>query len=192
MVTTQEALNSPSALLDEEEQLLAQELLLEAAEETFSCGAAFTTETEPSVEMAEDLKEPGNDDGGDSGGGTEINTSGAVQQQEQQQELPERGATHGVGEEDSSIREPQPPPLSTLEAVASGSECRPVENSDLSVPLSSSPTSGHSHSNREIQQENIKHALHEIISEIDREMEADLSNEEVSLLAAASRMAAGK
>jgi hypothetical protein len=100
---------------------------------------------------------------------------------EQEQEILEReAATHEVGEEDSSIR--QEPRLSTLveEAVASGSECRPVENSDLSVPLSSSLSSSHSHSNREIQQENIKHALHEIISEIDREMEADLSNEEVS------------
>lgn len=162
---------------------MAQELLLEAGEESFSCGAAFTTEAEPpSIEMAEDLKEPGNDDGGDSGG-TEINTSAVdvVQQQELEQEILEReAATHEVGEEDSSIR--QEPRLSTLveEAVASGSECRPVENSDLSVPLSSSLSSSHSHSNREIQQENIKHALHEIISEIDREMEADLSNEEVS------------
>lgn len=161
---------------------MAQELLLEAAEETFSCGAAFTTEAEPpSIEMAEDLKEPGNDDGGDSGG-TEINTS-AVDVQQEQEILEREAATHEVGEEDSaSIR--QEPRLSTLveEAVASGSECRPVENSDLSVPLlsSSSLSSGHSHSNREIQQENIKHALHEIISEIDREMEADLSNEEVS------------
>lgn len=34
--------------------------------------------------------------------------------------------------------------------------------------------------NREIEQESIKHALHEIISEIDREMEADFANEEVS------------
>ena len=180
MVTHQETLNSPLALLDEEEQLLAQEILLEETalvvdEKCCSSQTIFTTEMEPSIEMAEDLKEPGNDDGrigGDSSrSGTEINTSDGivvVQQQEHEQLMSDVA-------EDLSIRQE-----SEAAAVASGSECRPVETCDLSAIPSSSSVANNNSSNREIQQENIKHALHEIISEIDREMEADLSNEEVS------------
>lgn len=181
MVTHQsESLNSPLALLDEEEQLLAQEILLEETavvvdEKCCSSQTIFTTEMEPSIEMAEDLKEPGNDDGrigGDSSrSGTEINTSDGivvVQQQEHEQLMSDVA-------EDLSIRQE-----SEAAAVASGSECRPVETCDLSAIPSSSSVANNNSSNREIQQENIKHALHEIISEIDREMEADLSNEEVS------------
>ena len=182
MVTHQESLNSPLALVDEEEQLLAQEILLEETavvvdEKCCSSQTIFTTEMEPSIEMAEDLQEPGNDDGrigGDSSrSGTEINTSDGivvVQQQEHEQLMSD------VADEDLSIRQE-----SEAAAVASGSECRPVETCDLSaIPSSSSVANNNNSSNREIQQENIKHALHEIISEIDREMEADLSNEEVS------------
>uniref|UniRef100_A0A0P4YVP3 Uncharacterized protein n=1 Tax=Daphnia magna TaxID=35525 RepID=A0A0P4YVP3_9CRUS len=161
-VITQEALHSPSALLDEEEQLLVEELLVE--EDQSLSAEAFTTEMEPSIEMAEDLKEPGNDDGGVDDSGTEINTSiGDVDQQEELAQEHQQST-----EADLSIQEPQS--TEADQTVASGSECRPVEAGDLS---------GSSSNNREIQQENIKHALHEIISEIDREMEADFSNEEV-------------
>lgn len=162
-VITQEALHSPSTLLDEEEQLLVEELLVE--EDQSLSAEAFTTEMEPSIEMAEDLKEPGNDDGGVDDSGTEINTSiGDVDQQEELAQEHQQST-----EADLSIQEPQS--TEADQTVASGSECRPVEAGDLS---------GSSSNNREIQQENIKHALHEIISEIDREMEADFSNEEVS------------
>lgn len=127
-------------------------------------------ETEPSIEMSEDLKEPGDIDSG-----TEINTSGdgvnGVEnggvQQEQAEHQHEKTEPESV-EPDFSIQQTAE---EAQEAVASGCDSRPVENATLSDS---------SVLNREIQQENIKHALHEIISEIDREMEADLSNEEVS------------
>ncbi|XP_057365531.1 uncharacterized protein LOC130686425 [Daphnia carinata] len=159
-VITEEALHSPSTLLDEEERLLAEELLVE--EDQSLSAEAFTTEMEPSIEMAEDLKEPGI--GGDGDSGTEINTSvGNVDQQEELAQEHQQSS-----EADLSIQEPQS--TEADQTVASGSECRPVEASDLS---------GSSSNNREIEQENIKQTLHEIISEIDREMEADFSNEEV-------------
>ena len=151
--------STPSTLCEEE----AQELREEEADEV---GAGVT---EPSIEMAEDLKEPGISGGGgveDGDSGTEINTSGVVEDQHQQEESVEA---------ESCIQEPAL--AEAVEIVASGSECRPeVQNS---AGLSSS-SSASNLANREIPQENIKHALHEIISEIDREMEADFSNEEVS------------
>lgn len=150
-------------MLDEEEQLLVEELLVE--EDQLLSTEAFTTEMEPSIEMAEDLKEPGKDEVGVDDSGTEINASDRhVDQQEELLQEHQQSI-----DADLSIQEPP----STVETVASGSQCRSVQASDLSNSSSN---------NREIHQENIKHALHEIISEIDREMEADFSNEEVSLL----------
>ena len=46
----------------------------------------------------------------------------------------------------------------------------------------------HHSSVKEIEQENIKHALHEIISEIDREMEADMIEEESNAVEVSVRL----
>lgn len=140
-------------------------------------------DTEPSIEMVEDLKEPGD---GDSG--TEINTSGGgggsgvdggvqpVKPENQHEKTPAVEADLSIQEtettatSESAFSSSAEQETHQHETVASGCESGPVENA-ISSGLS----------NREIPQENIKHALHEIISEIDREMEADFSNEEVSL-----------
>lgn len=145
---------TPSTLCGDEadlqdEQLLEQELMKQA------------DEMEPSIEMARDFKEPGDVDSR-----PEINTSAGMEQQtmlEHQQEENQESA-------DSRIQENR----DETETVASGCQSSPVvDNGSLSEPPPPDL------SNREIPQENIKHALHEIISEIDREMEADMSNEEV-------------
>lgn len=112
---------------------------------------------EPSIETAANLNEPGN--GTDS---TEINTSGSDEHQQEEHQQEEKSSTAESIEVDSI----QQAAAESEVAVASGPDNRPV----VAV------------NNREIEQENIKHKLHEIISEIDREMEADdLSNEEVSV-----------
>ncbi len=131
------------------------------------------TEMEPSIEMAEDLKEPGIGGGSVGDSGTEINTSGVVE--DQQREHQQKQEAEESVETESSIQEPL---AEAVEIVASGSECRQELPQNGAVRLSNSSSNLAS---REIEQENIKQTLHEIISEIDREMEADFSNEEVSL-----------
>ena len=67
-------------------------------------------------------------------------------------------------------------PLESVDAGARSSD-------DGSAPRANeTQQQNNSAANCEIQQESIKHALQEIISEIDREMEADFANEEVSRL----------
>lgn len=153
-------------MLDNQEEIVTdQEPMVEEFKQ------ADEPELQPSIEMSEDLKEPGDIDSGPeintSGGVNGVDNGGVQQQQEQTEHQHEKTEPEPV-EADSSIQQTAE---EAQEAVASGCDSGPVENASVSD----------SHVvNREIQQENIKHALHEIISEIDREMEADLSNEEVS------------
>lgn len=92
--------------------------------------------------------------------GTEINAS---------DERPSNGATDQAG--------------ILPESRVVDAEARPGDDERAPQPQPQPSESHQNSANCEIQQESIKHALHEIISEIDREMEADFANEEVSRLA---------
>jgi len=118
--------------------------------------------------MEPDCVDPGSTDGGgDEHHSTEINAS-----------------------DDSDVQRPTTPtpPIAvadeptTLTAPAheTDSSSRSIETEQGSSAVQASVSSG-SGSSREIEQESIKQTLHEIISEIDREMEADFISEEVRL-----------
>lgn len=131
-------------------------------------------ELEPSSERVDDSDAP--EESVDTG--TEINASDGDQvaparSQEQEQE-PEQQSADSSGIEQQS-REPVASGCEPLEEVEEEQESEAQQLHPKSGGVSSSSSSN----NKEIEQESIKQTLHEIISEIDREMEGDLLNEEV-------------
>lgn len=136
---------------------------------------------EPSSEMDIDLQKPGShgshDDSGGGGGGTEINTSKG-EHQEEDGRLERPASSHNVEPEplqpESSSLDIQEPDKAVL---FSDRDLPPqphpnINNINNNINNNSS-NSSHISNNREIEQESIKQTLHDIISEIDREMEAE-------------------
>jgi len=139
----------------------------EEDQDVFFEEASASVLQEPSTELDENFEEPGSGEKQ-----TEINTS--------------NGTTHEESTElttSSEIQESVTPPESSStdvkeEAVLS----MPPDPIEEEILPAANINPHNNNNNREIEQESIKQTLHDIISEIDREMEADNFNEEVCFL----------
>lgn len=151
----------------DEDELLEEALALSADDGSLLGEIA----EEPSSELDGDRQEPGR---------TEINTSG----KEEDGQRPGTPPSHPA---EPSPSTPPPPAESSLALQESDRTDEVVADQ---VETQHPATSHHPNTNREIEQESIKQTLHDIISEIDREMESDNFNEEVFFFSFPSTSAA--